>query len=70
MCVCVCTQEFEMDPEIKRELEKQTLEKIEFVKKEMGWEEEKHRIALEKLRSRCESSLYLSIDTFYSNHQQ
>ena len=45
-------KEFEMDPEIKRQLTQQTQEKIETVKKEMAWEEEKHRIALHKLRMR------------------
>lgn len=48
----ILKQEFEMDPEIKKELERHTREKIELVRKEMGWEEEKHRVALEKLRSR------------------
>ena len=41
-----------MDPEIKRQLALQTEEKIEQVKKEMAWEEEKHRIALHKLKVR------------------
>ncbi|XP_048254045.1 cilia- and flagella-associated protein 44-like isoform X2 [Haliotis rufescens] len=44
--------EFEMDREIKSELEKQTNEKIEVVRRELAWESEKHRIALEKLRKR------------------
>ena len=41
-----------MDPEIKRQLDQHTQEKIETVKKEMAWEEEKHRIALHKLKMR------------------
>ncbi len=41
-----------MDPEIKKDLERKTAEKVETVKKEMAWEEEKHRLALEKLRNR------------------
>lgn len=41
-----------MDPEIKKELDRQTTEKIDNVQKEMAWEEEKHRIALEKLKMR------------------
>ena len=45
-------QEFEMDPEIKKELNRQTQSKIEIVEKEMAWEAEKHNIALEKLRHR------------------
>ncbi|XP_064651335.1 cilia- and flagella-associated protein 44-like isoform X2 [Lineus longissimus] len=44
--------EFEMDPEIKKELERQTHDKIALVGKEMAWEAEKCRIALEKLRQR------------------
>lgn len=45
-------KEFEMDREIKQELEKQTQEKIEMVKKELAWESEKLRLSLEKLRKR------------------
>lgn len=41
-----------MDPEIKRQLQKKTQEKIETVEREMAWEAEKHRVALEKLRAR------------------
>ncbi|XP_046572732.1 cilia- and flagella-associated protein 44-like isoform X2 [Haliotis rubra] len=44
--------EFEMDREIKSELERHTNEKIEVVRRELAWESEKHRIALEKLRKR------------------
>lgn len=45
-------QEFEMDPEIKKELARQTEEKIDTVKKELGWDSEKQQIALDKLRTR------------------
>ena len=41
-----------MDREIKEELEKHKQEKIDLVKKELAWESEKQRIALEKLRKR------------------
>ena len=41
-----------MASEIKEELQRHTEEKISNVKREMAWEEEKHRIALEKLRHR------------------
>ncbi|KAL8598401.1 hypothetical protein ACOMHN_032678 [Nucella lapillus] len=44
--------EFEMDREIKLELERQTLEREGMVRKELAWESEKQRIALEKLRKR------------------
>lgn len=39
-----------MDREIKQELEKQIQDKIELMKKEMAWDSEKHRLALEKLQ--------------------
>ncbi|CAH1796965.1 unnamed protein product [Owenia fusiformis] len=45
-------KEFEMDPEIKKELERQTQEKKDITRKELSWEKEKHRIALEKLKAR------------------
>ncbi|KAK3588814.1 hypothetical protein CHS0354_028462 [Potamilus streckersoni] len=44
--------EFELDKEIKEELRRQREEKIELVRKELAWESEKQRIALEKLRKR------------------
>ncbi|XP_060551905.1 LOW QUALITY PROTEIN: cilia- and flagella-associated protein 44-like [Ruditapes philippinarum] len=44
--------EFEMDREIKLELERHKTEKIDVVRKELAWESEKQRIALEKLRKR------------------
>ncbi|CAG2237888.1 CFAP44 [Mytilus edulis] len=45
-------EEFEMDREIKEELQKQRDERIEIVRRELAWESEKQRIALEKLRKR------------------
>ncbi|KAK3107710.1 hypothetical protein FSP39_020546 [Pinctada imbricata] len=44
--------EFELDREIKGELERQKTERIDVVRKELAWEAEKQRIALEKLRKR------------------
>ncbi|KAL4229263.1 hypothetical protein ACF0H5_012303 [Mactra antiquata] len=44
--------EFEMDREIKEELERHKREKIDLVKRELAWESEKHRVALDKLRKR------------------
>ena len=41
-----------MDREIKEELQSQRDERIEIVRKELAWESEKQRIALEKLRKR------------------
>ena len=60
-----------MDPEIKRELQLHTEEKIDLVKKEMAWEEEKHRVALEKLKNRSadfslSSYLLISMWNYYN----
>ncbi|XP_021372219.1 cilia- and flagella-associated protein 44-like isoform X2 [Mizuhopecten yessoensis] len=44
--------EFEMDREIKYELQRQKSERMDIVRRERAWESEKHRIALEKLRKR------------------
>ena len=41
-----------MDPEIKKELSRQTQEKIDTVKKELAWDSEKQQIALDKLKMR------------------
>nr|KAG5708675.1 hypothetical protein BaRGS_034892 [Batillaria attramentaria] len=45
-------EEFEMDREIKMELERQTKERVTLVRRELAWESEKQRLALEKLRKR------------------
>ncbi len=45
-------KEFEMDPGIRKELEKQTNDKIDLVRRELAWEAEKHQISLEKLKKR------------------
>jgi len=41
-----------MDREIKEELERHKAAKIELVRRELAWESEKQRVALEKLRKR------------------
>ncbi|KAK6963908.1 cilia- and flagella-associated protein 44 [Biomphalaria glabrata] len=64
--------EFEMDREIKQELEKQTQEKIEMVKKELAWESEKLRLSLEKLRKRfkdCVECERIVVKAFTTPHQ-
>jgi len=48
----ILLQEFEMDPDIKRELLRQKEARIDLVKKEMAWEAAKHDLALRKLQSR------------------
>ncbi|XP_052720233.1 cilia- and flagella-associated protein 44-like isoform X2 [Crassostrea angulata] len=45
-------EEFELDKDIKLELDKQKHDRIDIVRKELAWEAEKQRIALEKLRKR------------------
>ncbi|XP_030833850.1 cilia- and flagella-associated protein 44 isoform X2 [Strongylocentrotus purpuratus] len=50
-------KEFEMDPGIRRELERQTAEKIDLVRKELAWEADKHRVGLEKLKQRFKDEL-------------
>ena len=41
-----------MDREIKQELTRHKQDKIDLVRKELAWESDKQRIALEKLRKR------------------
>ena len=45
-------KEFVMDPNMEQQLRQQANEKVELVRKEMGWESEKHSIALRKLQMR------------------
>ncbi|KAH9503837.1 Cilia- and flagella-associated protein 44 [Bulinus truncatus] len=64
--------EFEMDREIKQELERQTQEKIEIVRKELAWESEKLRISLDKLRKRfkeCVECERFLVKAFTTSHQ-
>lgn len=59
MRILSCLQEFEMDPEIKKELDRQTQEKIDTVKKELAWDSEKQQIALDKLKIRYNFCLWV-----------
>ena len=45
-------EEFVMDPDMEGNLKQQTQEKVELVHKELSWESEKHRIALNKLKAK------------------
>ena len=45
-------EDFVMDPDMEKNLKQQTEEKVELVHKEMSWESEKHKIALEKLHKK------------------
>merc|ERR1712184_11993 len=64
--------EFEMDKQIKAELEQQTQEKKDLVKRELAWESEQLRVSLEKLRKRfkdvveCER---IVVKAFATSHQ-
>ncbi|XP_078512752.1 cilia- and flagella-associated protein 44 isoform X2 [Lissotriton helveticus] len=49
--------EFEMDQRIREEMERLTSERIRTVLKELAWEQEKHRIGLQKLQTRFRSSV-------------
>ncbi|XP_071995060.1 cilia- and flagella-associated protein 44 isoform X2 [Engystomops pustulosus] len=61
--------EFEMDPRIREEMERQTSESIRSVLKELSWEQEKHRIGLKKLQARfrdqveCDTVIVRAIST-------
>ena len=44
--------EFVMDPDMERSLKEQAEEKVSLVHKEMSWESEKHKIALNKLQKK------------------
>ena len=48
----LANSEFVMDPDMEKNMKKQTEEKVELVHKEMSWESEKHRIALDKLKKK------------------
>ncbi|PKU36424.1 wd repeat-containing protein 52 [Limosa lapponica baueri] len=48
-------RQYEMDHRIFEELERQTAQRIQLVRKELAWEHEKHLIGLQKLRNQYES---------------
>ncbi|XP_068925975.1 cilia- and flagella-associated protein 44 [Petaurus breviceps papuanus] len=49
--------EFDVDTKVREETERTTVKKIKQVEKELAWEKEKHRIALQKLQQRFRDSL-------------
>lgn len=50
---CLCfIQEFQLIAEIVNDLEKEKIEKLEMVRKETAWEQEKYRIGLYKIKSK------------------
>ncbi|XP_009945583.1 PREDICTED: WD repeat-containing protein 52 [Leptosomus discolor] len=65
-------EQYEMDHRIFEELDRQTAQRIQLVKKELAWEHEKHLIGLQKLRNRFRDSLEFDtvvVHAIQSNHQ-
>ncbi|NXI63059.1 CFA44 protein, partial [Anseranas semipalmata] len=64
--------QYEMDRRIFEELNRQTAQRIQLVKKELAWEHEKHLIGLRKLQNWFRSSLEFDtvvVHAIQSNHQ-
>ncbi|NWW12149.1 CFA44 protein, partial [Oreocharis arfaki] len=63
-------EEFEMDRRIFEELDRQTLQRIQSVQKELAWEHEKQLIGLQKLQTQFRDSLEftLVVHAIRSNH--
>ncbi|NXO15161.1 CFA44 protein, partial [Oriolus oriolus] len=64
-------EEFEMDRRIFEELDRQRLQRIQLVQKELAWEHEKQLIGLQKLQAQFRDSLEftLIVHAIQSNHQ-
>ncbi|XP_034645238.1 cilia- and flagella-associated protein 44 [Trachemys scripta elegans] len=65
-------EEFEMDHRIREEMDRQTAQRIQLVQKELAWDQEKHRIGLQKLQSRFRDTLEFDtvvVRAIGSNHQ-
>ncbi|XP_041266853.1 LOW QUALITY PROTEIN: cilia- and flagella-associated protein 44 [Onychostruthus taczanowskii] len=64
-------EEFEMDRRIFEELDRQTLQRIQLVQKQLAWEHEKQLIGLQKLQTQFRDSLEfaLTVHAIQSNHQ-
>ncbi|NXU15545.1 CFA44 protein, partial [Pardalotus punctatus] len=64
-------EEFEMDHRIFEELDRQKLQRIQSVQKELAWENEKQLIGLLKLQTQFRDSLgfTLTVHAIQSNHQ-
>ncbi|NWX34026.1 CFA44 protein, partial [Notiomystis cincta] len=64
-------EEFEMDRRIFEELDRQKLQRIQLVQKELAWEHEKQFIGLQKLQTQFQDSLEftLIVHAIQSNHQ-
>ncbi|RMC07720.1 hypothetical protein DUI87_17199 [Hirundo rustica rustica] len=64
-------EEFQMDRRIFEELDRQRLQRIQLVQKELAWENEKQLIGLQKLQTQFRDSLKftLTVHAIQSNHQ-
>ncbi|XP_053792410.1 cilia- and flagella-associated protein 44 isoform X1 [Vidua chalybeata] len=64
-------EEFEMDRRIFEELDRQTLQRIQLVQRQLAWEHEKQFIGLQKLQTQFRDSLEftLTVHAIQSNHQ-
>ncbi|NXO76366.1 CFA44 protein, partial [Sitta europaea] len=64
-------EEFEMDHRIFEELDRQKLQRIQLVQKELAWEHEKQLIGLQKLQTQFPDSLEFTftVHAIQSNHQ-
>ncbi|NXT60725.1 CFA44 protein, partial [Chaetops frenatus] len=64
-------EEFEMDRRIFEELDRQRLQRIQLVQKELAWEQEKQLIGLQKLQTQFRDSLEftLTVHAIQSDHQ-
>ncbi|CAM4444167.1 unnamed protein product [Caretta caretta] len=65
-------EEFEMDHRIREEMDRQTAQRIQLVQKELAWDQEKHRIGLQKLQSRFRDTLEFDtvvVHAIGSSHQ-
>ena len=45
-------KEFVMDPDMEKQMKGRAEEKVELVRRELAWETEKHKIALQKLQKK------------------
>ncbi|NXO40764.1 CFA44 protein, partial [Locustella ochotensis] len=64
-------EEFEMDRRIFEELDRQRLQRIQLVQKQLAWEKEKQLIGLQKLQTQFRDSLEftLTVHAIQSDHQ-
>nr|XP_033799273.1 cilia- and flagella-associated protein 44 isoform X2 [Geotrypetes seraphini] len=64
--------EFEMDHRIREEMERQTSQRVRIVYKELAWEQEKHKIGLQKLQARFRDTVEFDtvvVHAIQSDHQ-